>query len=274
MRYIAALLAVALLLSAAVLALFAEVTTESFARVTLGSEGLLMQQQAEIDTAADALADQWQVSPAVLDAWADGAARRHNEALAAWWGALWSDPAADAALPAWLDASQEWTLVAEIMADESFIAATDMTQRRAIARDEVAYALDEAVCNAVTPLRRSVVDMALALVQEAVSLPMLRRVALLGAAVLAGLALVLLLFAHRAAGSGLVAAGVLMALSAVPVVLMDVPGMLRQLSPIAAEQGLRVLLGMGVLWGVAALALVCVGLLIIGVKRALRGRRV
>lgn len=269
-RYLAALLAVLCLVAAAALGLCCCVTTETFAREVNGTERLQTLQQHRIDSAAQALTERWQLSAAVLAPWTEGAAARQGEAVAAWWGALWRDEAADTAMPPWLDAQQEGDVVAQLRADAGFVALTDEAQRRAIARDEVAYALDEAVCDAVCPLRRSILTMGLELLQEIAPLPSIRLAALLIACALTSLALALLLLANRAMGSALLCTGLLMAGLTVPVWLADVPGMLAQLNEIAVLQGQNVLLCMALLWYAAAAAAVLCGLLIIGVKRLIR----
>ena len=169
-------------------------------------------------------------------------------------------------MPMWLSAEDEGVLVADVRRDAGFIACTQEAQRRAIARDEVAYALDEAVCDAVTPLRRSIVGMALSLVADVIPLALIRQVALLAAAVLAGIALVLLAMAHKAFGSALMATGLAMAGLTAPVWLADFPGMLAQLSDIAALQGRNALLCMALLWYGAAGVLLVGGAVIAAVK--------
>jgi len=271
MRYVAAMLAMLLLLAAAVVGLGCAMTTEAFARAALLDEALLAQQQSRVQDKADELAATWRLSSRTLDGWTQDAARNAAAALCAWWGDLWSVDGSETTLPVYLDAAQERELIADVMADEGFIAATEASQRRAIARDDVAYGLDEAVCEAVLPLRRSVTDMALIFVAESVSLPLLRQVALLAAGALVLTAMLLLLMAHRVSGSALMATGVAMVTCVVPVILMDMPGMLQQLSPIAAAQGMRTMLLTGMLWLGTALVLALLGWLIVMVKRA--GRR-
>lgn len=265
-RYLSALAAILCLLGSALLALGCCVTTDVFAREVNATADVRTLQQGRIDAAAAELCARWQLSPEVLSAWTESAAQRQGDAVAAWWGSLWSDPGADWMLPMWLSAEEEGVLVADVRADAGFIACTPETQRRAIARDEVAYALDEAVCDAVTPLRRSIIEMALSIVAEAVPLSTIRQAMLIAAVTLAVIAAVLLVAAHRAAGSALVSAGLAMAGLTVPVWLADVPGMLAQLSDIAVLQGRNALTCMALLWYVAAAALVVAGWVIIAVK--------
>lgn len=266
LRYAAAFLALLCLLVTALLALFCWVTTESFAREVNATADVRAVQQERIDAAAAALCDRWQLSPDVLAPWTELAAQRQGEAVAAWWGSLWSDPEADVMLPMWLSAADEGALVADVRADAGFIACTPEAQRRAIARDEVAFALDEAVCDAVTPLRRSIIEMGLSIVAEAVPLSTIRQAMLIAAVALAVIAVLLLLLARKAAGSALTAAGLTMAGLTVPVWLADVPGMLELLSDIAVLQGRNALMCMAVLWYGAAAALTVAGWVIIAVK--------
>ncbi len=262
-----ALLAVICLLAAATLMLFVCVTTEAFARAVNGTAELQAMQQARIDRAAADLTARWQLQADVLTPWTENAAVRQGEAVAAWWGTIWTD-ASDVAMPAWLDAEQEGVLVGDVRRDSGFIALTDEARRRAIARDEVAYALDEAVCDAVTPLRRSIAEVALDMLADVAPLPLLRQAALTGAAVLAGLALALLILARRSAGSALMAAGLTMAAATVPVALADIPGMLGQLSDIAAMQGRNALLCLAILWYAAACVPLLTGLIVVLAKKA------
>lgn len=266
LRYICALLAVVCLLASALLGLFCCVTTESFARQVNGTARLRAMQQERIDARSAALNEKWQLAPDVLAPWTQSAAERQAQVVALWWGELWRNPAADTAMPLWLSAEDEGILVADVRGDEGFMSLTDPDQRRAIARDEVAYELDVAVCDAVTPLRRSIVEMALGLAGDVVPLPVIRMAALIGAAALAGIALVLLLIAHRAAGSALVAAALAMVGLSVPVWLADIPGMLAELSEIAALQGDNALRLLAMIWYGAAGVLLAAGWLIIGVK--------
>lgn len=269
MRYLAALLAVLCLLGAALLALFCCVTTERFALEVSDTRSLQIRQQERIDLAADALTEQWNLAPELLTPWTQDAARLQGKAVAAWWGDLWSDAEADVTMPAWLTPQQEAELVTAIRADAGFIARTDESQRRAIARDEVAYAIDVAVCETITPLRRSVTELALSGLQSIAPLPRIRQAALIGAGVLAAAAVLLMLLAYRAAGSILLATGLAMASLSVPVILSDIPGMLAQLSDIAPLQGENALMCIGLLWYGASAALLVVGLLVIGVKKAI-----
>ncbi|MBQ2952227.1 MAG: hypothetical protein IJE07_01585 [Clostridia bacterium] len=272
-RYLAALLAVVCYVAAAALGLFCCVTTERFALEVNGTGALQLIQQRHINYAAATLTETWQLSETVLAPWTEGAAVRQGAAVAAWWGALWQQEDANAAMPAWLSAQDEADLVAQVRADEGFISLTEEAQRRAIARDEVAYALDEAICDAVTPLRRSIIAMGIELVRGEIPLPLVRRAALIGACGLAAVALVLLIIARKAAGSALLATGLMMAALTLPVWLADVPDMLHQLNGIALQQGRNALACMALLWYGAAAVAAVMGLLIIGAKTAIRGEK-
>ena len=271
MRYIAAALAVLLLVASALAGLAWVLTTEQFA-LAVNAGDVQENQQKCIETHVSALTQAWGLSPETLAPSVAGAARRQSEAMAAWWSRLWRDPDADAEMPAFLDPGEERNLVAAIMADEGFAAAVEESQRRAVARDEIAYGLDEAVCEAVTPLRRSIVGMAAALGMEKMDLTLLPGSMLIAAGALLLLALPMLAAAHRALGSTLAASGVTMALLSLPVWWMDICGMLAELSPLAALQGANALRGLAILWYGAALVLLALGMIIIGVKKARGGR--
>lgn len=264
LRYLAALMAVLLMMCAAAGGVLCWLTTSSF--WTLVNAPQLESQQARIDEAAASLTQTWHISGDVLVSCAQGAAARQAEAAADWWHALWHDGEAAFDMPPFLDAAQERELVNAIMADEGFRAATDEAQRRAVARDEIAYALDEAVCGAVTPLRGSLVALAVSLLSEKMALPALREIVMVASALALAAGAVLLALAHRAAGSGLAVTGLMMALLALLVWLMDLPGMLAQLSPIAAAQGQRALLLLALPWFAVAALLLAAGVVIICVK--------
>lgn len=260
MSYIGAWLAAVLLLCAALLSLTLWATTETFMNRALGGNASVMRQQAAIDLQAAQLREAYAVSEATLAPWSDGAAQAHQRALARWWSGLWRG--GDAVWPGYLDAAGERELVAALMADEGFRVAHPADQLRTIARDEVAYQLDEAVCRAVLPIRRSVAELALALapVEAAV---LLVRLMPWGIGVLLALAAGLMALLRRAAGSILTATAGLMALVSVPVWLMDLHGILRQLNEIAAVQGDAMLTWLAVPWYGAAAVIAAAGLLLI-----------
>lgn len=271
-RPLMALLTVAVLLLSAVLALFGLVTSGEFIRLT-STQALRDMQQARIEQTADELTAAWGLSPQTLTACVQDAAERYGAALAAWWTALWCDAEADPLLPLYIDDAQERELVQAVKADAGFKAAAPEGQEHAIARDEIVYELDEAVCDAVLPLRRSIVELVTETAAGYLNLPMLRRAALLGAGALAGLALLLLLVMHRSAGSILVTAALSMGLLSVPVWLLDLCGMMQQLNLLAAEQLRCILLCTGICWYATAAALALLGLIVLAVKGAVRRGR-
>ncbi len=271
MRYLSAMLAVICLLGAALLALFPAVTSEGFMARVNDSADVREMQQGRIDQAAATLTETWQISAPILAAWTEEAAAHQAAKMAAWWGDLWRDDGADISLPAWLDSNREAALVAEIRQDAGFIAATDADMRRAIARDEVAFALDEAVCEAVTPLRCSILELALSLAAERVSLTLLRWADIGGAAVLAVLAAAFLGAAHKAAGSALIATALTMTAVSVPVWMLDIPGQLAGLNAIAGLQGQRAMALLGTMWyGTAAMLALAGAAIILAKKRSRR----
>lgn len=262
-RYIAALLAMLLLICAAAVGLIWFTTREEFARMAAAPEALIGQQQARIDARAAELAQIWGVSPDLLGGWCDGAARAQNDAVATWWVALWNDPEADSEMPVYITDREARSMVDAIMQDPGFSAIATYGQKKAMARDEVVYELDEAVCEAVTPLRVSIVNLGTQLAAKNVNLPEIMQHAGKAALALAAVALVLLLLFRRIMGSALVATGLSMALLTLPVRQLDIPGMLEQLNPLAAEQGRHILQQLGLVWYTAAAALAVLGIVII-----------
>ena len=269
LRYLASLLAVICLVGAAVLGGLALVTTEGFAREISTAKVTQLQQQ-RIDDAARALTETWNLQGDLLTPWIEGAAQTQQAAAAKWWGDLWRHEEADMTPPFYLTDGQIGDLTAAVRADAGFAALTDETLRRAIARDEVACAIDEAVGEAVMPLRESVVEIALKLLADAKPLPTLRSLALVGAGVLAGLAVAMLILSRKALGSTLTAAGLMMALLTIPVWLMGIPGMLAQLNDIAALQGRNALICMGIGWYGLAAVLLALGRIILAIKKRMR----
>ncbi len=255
MKHLAALCAAIALTLAVLLLLTAAATTAPVARLVLSAGA--QEQQQRIDEAAAALSEKWHVSPQTLQAWSDGAAKTHRAALADWWQGLFSGTS-DAALPAFLDGEAERALIAAVLADASFTAHNDADSLRAIARDEIAYALDEAVCRAVLPLRRSLADAALAF--AAPYLPMVRLFALIAAAVLAVTAAVLCIWLNRGeAAVALLAAAEWMLVLSLPVLLVDIPGMAAALNPVAGQQAGRAMTLIGFAWYLPAAAYAVAG---------------
>lgn len=265
-RWLAGLMAAVLLTLSAAMGLFCLVTTALWAERALVSGELQAKQQARIDEEAETLAKHWQVPPEVLAPYTEDAARVYTLYVVDWWDSLWQSDDSDTELPVYLTGQQERSLIAEVMADPQFSAAHDGTMLRAIARDEVAYGLDEIVCGTVLPLRRSVVELAAEFLQERFGLMDLRRTAMMGAGILAGAALLLMALNRKAVGTMLITSGGLMALASVPVWLMDVHRMLRELNSIAAIQGDCMLLWMAIPWYGAALLLIVLGMVIIRIR--------
>lgn len=276
-RYIAGLLAMMLLICAAAAGLAYFTTTEAFVRMAAAPESLVQKQQARIDEQAAELAVAWGISLELLSGWCDGAARAQNEAVAAWWIALWNDPEADAELPVYITDREARSMVDAIMQDPGFSAVATYGQKKAMARDEVVYELDEVVCEAVTPLRFSIVNLGAQLAARNVSLPDIMQHAGKAAAAVAIVALILLLLFRRIMGSMLMATGLSMALLTLPVWQMDVTGMLSQLNPLAAEQGRHIMQQLGMVWYGAAAALFAAGMAVAAINAAfarVRERRV
>ena len=207
-------------------------TTAPFADIALGGPAESVQ-QARIDREVAELNEAWQLTGAELMDEAAMSARSHRKAVAAWWSGLFTGES-DPALPVYLTYEAERALTSAVMADEGFAALVPEDMRRVTARDEVAYALDEAVCRAVLPLRRSVTDLTLQLLAEQVDLTLVRPVMLTAAGVLLLLATVCGVYLRRRSGAALLAAAVWMAALSVPVWALDFPAMLAALNDISA----------------------------------------
>lgn len=257
------LMALCLTLSCLML-LTAWMTTAQFAELSLGGHAE-KEQQARINAEAQALSEAWHVTGPALDDAAAGAARTHRQTLAAWWSGLFTGES-DAALPLFLTEEAERALIAAVMADEGFVAHVEPDMLRAVARDDVAYALDDAVCRALLPLRRSVTDLALAVVDMSLPLGMLRPMLLTAAGVLLAAAVICGLLLKRGCSAALLAAALWMAILSVPVWLLDVPGMLVQLNQEAAVVGGQLLQALALPWYGAAGLLALVGCMMLARK--------
>ncbi len=253
------LMALCLTLSCLML-LTAWMTTAQFADLSLGGRAE-MAQQARINAEARALSEAWHMTGPALDDAAAGAARTHRQTLAAWWNGLFNGES-DAALPLFLTEEAERALIADVMADEGFAAHVEPDMLRAVARDDVAYALDEAVCRAVLPLRRSLTDLALAVADMSLPLSMLRPALLTAAGVLLTAAVICGLLLKRGCSAALFAAALWMAILSVPVWLLDIPGMLAQLNQEAAVVGEQLLQALALPWYGAAGLLALVGCMV------------
>ncbi|MBQ8555115.1 MAG: hypothetical protein IJ438_04485 [Clostridia bacterium] len=233
LSYAAALLTAGMLLAAVLLAAFVFVTTEHF--VLWSASDMLPAQQEDISAEVSALAEAWHVSGETLAPYAAQAAEKHLHTLAAWWGDLWTDAVADASLPMYLTAAEERELVSAVMADAAFAAAHDEAHLRAIARDDVAYALDTVVCETVAPLRRSVVDLALSMVTERISLPMVRSAACIAMVLLTIAAVALLVWQRGLAADILLASAIITGSAPLPLLGTGVHDLLYQLNLMACD---------------------------------------
>lgn len=272
-RYLAALTAELLLVCAALATMIVMVAHGRFAGAVTGTPDLLTLQQERIDREIRRLEETWSITPGLLTTRVQGAAEAHNAALTQWWDALWTDPEADTAMPVWLDETQERALIGVLLVDDGFRSATSVSTRRATARDEVAYELDEAVCKAVNPLRRSVLEAGLEMAVERISLPMIRNALMIFAAVAAVLALALMIAAHRLAGSALISAGIVVALIGGLVCLLDLQPLMAALNPAAEMIYRNALQLLGMIWYGLAVLLAVIGAIICMAKRAMESRK-
>lgn len=196
----------------------------------------------------------------------NGTAEGYMARVGAWWGSLFETEDA----PAFPDqAVDEGAFVQAIMADEGFRAAVPEDMRRATARDEVTYQLDEIIREQSVPLRQSIAALGEHALRERVSLPRVRGLMkglCLGAA---ALGIILLLLNRRCAGITLTSSAGTMALIALGVALMNIPGMLHALNPVAEIQGKALLLMIAGAWLGTAAILGILGVAILKMRRDL-----
>ncbi len=189
-------------------------------------------EQARIDAQVAQIAEQWSVSPALLAAWTQNAAEEYHNTLRSWIGALLSEEGADTAVPLFFG-EQENAFVREIMADTTFRAAVPEELRRAVARDEVVYAVDNAVRTAVFPLRESIVDAALRWISPRFPLHRARAL-VVGSIVGLLLAHFLLVWLIRCGRGAALAAAVLVLAALLFLRWLNLPGMLAELNALSA----------------------------------------
>lgn len=266
LRYVGIWLTVLALLAGALTGLFLFVTNGSFVRLSLCGGELAAGQRRRIDEEAALLAGEWGLKPETLTAHTAGAAERQNEAVAQWWDDLWHVPAqeVDPALPYFVTDDLERTLVESILADDGFTP-TDRSTRKADAR-EIAYQLDQIVTRNVTPLRASVVDLAVTMAVQEIDLPQLRSFAWHALWILLTAAILLIVLLRRSAGSVLLCGAGAMVLASMPVWLMNTGSILVQLNPDAAQQAQHVHLWLAIPWYGAALLLAVSGLITLRIK--------
>ncbi len=189
-------------------------------------------EQARIDAQVAQIAEQWSVSPTLLASWTQNAAEAYHDTLRAWVNALLCEEGADTVVPLFFG-ERENAFVREIMADATFRAAVPEELRRAVARDEVAYAVDNVVRSAVFPLRISVVEAALRWISPRFPLHQTRAL-IVGAIVGLLLAHWLLACLIRCGRGAALAAAALVLAALLFLRWLNLPGMLAELNALSA----------------------------------------
>lgn len=253
-RYLAALMAVVCLLTAMLGAGLTLVTSDTFARAAL--KATVQESQHKIEWYAANVQAQYQLSEETMSV-LSGTAEAYMDVLSDWWGDIWHT------------APEEWTLFPEtlleegeltalIMADSGFQAAVPEDMRRAVARDEVADAFNALICQYAFPLRQSVMELLMALVQQ--HLPLSELLGWMQKIAVAALLLSLVLLRlSRQGGAALMSTGVSAVLLSIPVWLLNLPGLLHPLNAIAQKQCTHALLLLGACWYAMALLLLLLG---------------
>lgn len=232
-------------------------------------------QFARVENTVHELAAKYAFAPeTVMDLVTRESLADYSREVIAWWmGLLAEDPVLDA--PEWDTADVEQA----VREDELFQANTPSTQRRSVARDQVAYAVGQAVDRAVLPVRMKLVAPLLPMVFQKVDVLRYMGYLSMAPAVLAGaaavLCLVILLAMRRRLslgmlyiGSGLIGGALMLALAGAAVFALNVTGQVAELSPIMGMQ--LSLLTKQLAWqsGLYALACLTVGAVLIGLYQA------
>lgn len=237
-------------------------------------------QQARITQKVEEIAAQVPFTASVA---LDGVTREgledYNRAIVGWWmGLLEAEPSTE--LPVW----DTETLEQAVREDEVFQKAIPATQRKAAARDQVGYAVSNAVTRTVVPLRVSLAEPFLPAVLEKVELPRLAgladklpaclAIAGLAAALLAALAMTrdwrgaLLRLGAAAVAGALVAGSVMLAIA-----WLQIPGQLGAGSETLGLQASLLLTRLARVTGVAAAVTAAVGVLLMALSRLGSRRR-
>lgn len=258
-QYFCSLLTAALLLIALLCVLIAFATTQTFAASVLSASE--QESQHKIDWNAAQIQADFDLSDDTL-ATLSGACAAYQAELAVYWHDFFRTDADN--LPAAPDPLDEREMVALVMADSGFQARTDTDMRRATARDEVVYPLSQLVRRYSFPVRQSLTELLSGLSAQKLNLPRLLHAVEITGAVCLILAILLLIFCRRIRiGATLTATGIAALLLTIPVLLLNLPGLLHPLSAIAQAQVTRALLLLGGAQAVFAAVTLLPGILLL-----------
>lgn len=207
------------------------------------------------------------------------AVQQYNLDVIDWWmGLMQPDPVIPA--PAW-DQDALQTAVRE---DALFQEAVRSTQRRAVARDKIAYPIAMSIQESVLPIRTQLLGIAMPKVLERVDVPQLIALAskaplALGAACVALIVLVVLCMcrcpikAKLYVCSALAASGILTAAMLAGILLLNPCAMIAQGSTLLALQAGILGKKVGLVLGILAIAEVLVGYLLIALYQHRMARK-
>lgn len=199
-----------------------------------------------------------------------------NRDVVSWWlGLMQADPVMET--PAY-DAGDVEAAVRE---DAVFQENTPSTRRRAVARDDIAYEVGRAVDRAVLPVRADVLGILLPKVLEMVNVPSLMNILamapqLCGVAALILALLVLLVLVRRPScaglyvGAGLAGSALCVAGFGLMAYLLDVTGMVAEISPLLAMQVSLLTKQVALQAGIYAAAALAAGMVLIALYQHAR----
>lgn len=240
-----ALLLTASLLCAALTLTMTRVLTDQGLHESVATDALVTQAQMDAITAkVEALAEAQSFQPETVTALITPEdLRAYNRTVVRWWMDLLTSPSSDVSAPEW----DTQAIQAAVLEDPLFQEAHTPATRHTIARDQVAYAAGKEIQSVVLPLRTQLIGLAAKAaydrVDVAAHLEVFMQLPLWLAGVSVLLVLLMLLTMHRRLckgwlyiGSALAAAGLLLLLLLLAIALANVPGLLRELSPLLALQ--------------------------------------
>lgn len=262
--FLLSLLTVLALLTVMLCGLFVLATTEPFAESVLSAAS--EQSQQRIDASAAAIQAEYALTDDTMTL-LDNAASSYTRTLAACWHDCWRiNGMLSEGAPDPLDSQETLTLV---MADTGFQSTVEKALWRSTARDQVVYAFNKLIRLSVFPLRTSISELVTGIAGQMLDLPAIFHAAALTGIICLLLSSLLMLFrcVRQHLSSILLASGIGAVLLSTPMLLLNLPDMLSQLSAIALVQGQRMLLQLGLVWYGVSFMLILLSILLMRRKR-------
>ena len=249
------------------------------------NDRILDMQLERIELYVEELAETWSFQPeTVMQFVTRETLSDYGREVIAWWTGLTGEDA-EIAAPVWNDGE----IAQAVREDELFMSVYPAERRRAIARDDIAYEIGQEIRKTVLPLRTDLVEAVLpgVLAQMDMSLVMdyvsqgSRLIGVVAAGLVLLIVLVMIRWVFKALlyiGSSLIASGLGVAAINGTALLLNIPGMVGEISPILAGQ-MELLMGQMLLRvGIVVLiALVMGGALLwmhrAALRRLCRGKR-